>query len=463
MDQSLRGFIDLLTQRSEVIDIAEPIDLDYVLPAVLGRLEAGPAVRFSQVRGNTMPVVGNLVSRRDRIALALAAEPSEISSRLLDAVANPIPTVEVTEAECQQVVEPVDLAALPIPRFFEKETGPYITAGVILVQDVVSGERNASFARFKVLDGKTAMLGVSPNHHLGKMAARALDAGKDLPISVAIGSHPAVMLAACLYLGFGDDELECAGCLFGEPLEVVRSIDSDVLVPAASEIILEGVIKPAERATEGLVSEFHGRYHDYGQGYIVEFTTMTRRQDAVFQVIVPGLHQEHVLLGAVSIAAGLESMLQGRFGNVAGVAVPDTGAGRTSAIVALRDPREGQAREVIEACFGAVKLIKQVVVVDEAVDPWNVDAVEWARLSHARPERDFLIIPDAPTDRSDPLVRDLKVGKLGVDATAKRGERVEGWDFAVAPAAAVDEAIAVLQRSEAVEQRSPLLRGLGYR
>lgn len=462
MDQSLRGFLDLLAERGEAIEITEPIDLDYVLPAVLGRLEAGPAVRFTATRGTDYPIVGNVVSRRDRIGLALGAEPGEISSRLLDAVARPIPTVTVTDAPCQQIIEPANLTALPIPRFFDQETGPYITAGVILVQDVVSGERNASFARFKVLDGTTAMLGVSPNHHLGKMAARALEAGQDLPISVAIGSHPAVMLAACLYLGFGDDELECAGRLFGEPLEVVRSIDSDVLVPAASEIILEGVVKPAEKVEEGLVSEFHGRYHDYGQGYIVEFTTMTRREDAAFQVIVPGLHQEHVLLGAVSIAAGLESMLQGRFGNVAGVAVPDVGAGRTCAVVALRDARDGQAREVIEACFGAVKLIKQVVVVDAAVDPWNVEAVEWARLSHARPERDFLVIPDAPTDRSDPLVRSLRVGKLGVDATAKAGERVEGWDFAVAPAEAVGEATALLKRAGIPEQRSTLLAGLAY-
>ena len=59
------------------------------------------------------------------------------------------------------------------------------------------------------------MVGIAPNHHLALFSRRAAEAGKALEIAVVIGAHPAIQLAACLYLGVGDDELECAGSLLG--------------------------------------------------------------------------------------------------------------------------------------------------------------------------------------------------------------------------------------------------------
>jgi 4-hydroxy-3-polyprenylbenzoate decarboxylase len=466
MSRSLRDHLTELSGSGDLVTIGETVDPAHELAALLHLLEAGPAVRLDDVAGSRMPVVGNVVNSRERIARALGLQSvADISAALLDAVARPVPTTPAPAGEpapAQQVVEPANLGALPVPTFFEKETGAYITAGVILVQDVVSGERNLSFARFKVLDERRAMLGVSPNHHLGRMAQRAAEADVDLPIAVAIGTHPAVMLAACLYLGFGDDELECAGRLLGEPVEVVKAVTSGILVPADSELVLEGVVKPLELLEEGLVSEFHGRYHDYGPGYLVEFSTMTHRVDPLFQVIVPGLHQEHLLLGAVSIAAGLSAHLKRVAPNVVEVAVPDTGAGRTSAVVSVRGVKPGQAKQLIMAAMSAVSLIKQVVVVDAEVDPWNTEAVEWARLFHARPERDFLVVPGARTDRSDPLVQGFTIGKLGVDATAKPGERAEGWAFAHTPADAAERAGAVLRRAGLQPQQSPLVAGIQY-
>jgi 4-hydroxy-3-polyprenylbenzoate decarboxylase len=373
-----------------------------------------------------------------------------------------MPTRLLASGACQEVVEDVDFRTLPIPRFFERETGDYITAGVIIATDVLTGERNLSFARFKVLDDTRAMLGVSPNHHLGKMARRAEAAGMTLPIAVAIGTHPAIMLAACLYLGFGDDELECAGRLLNAPIDVVEATTSANLVPADAEIILEGVVRPAESVEEGLVSEFHGHYHDYGRGLIVDFSRLTRRRDALFQTIVPGLHQEHLLLGAVAIAAGLRAQLQRIAPEVVDVAVPDTGAGRTTAVIAVNALTPGRARQLMMACMSSVALIKQVTIVDASIDPWNTDAVEWARVFHARPERDFLIIPDARTDRSDPLSRELTLGKLGIDATAKTGERAEGWGFAQVPGDSLRRAEELLARSGIDVDRSRLLEGIRY-
>jgi len=462
MSASLRDYLATLERNGEYAVVTEPVDAAYDVAAALSATEAGPALRFDRVVDSAFPLVGNVVNSRERIAHALGVNLPDIGDALLRSIAEPVPPRVVDDGPCREVESPADLAALPAPQFFAKETGAYITAGVILVRDVVTGSRNMSFARFKILDDHTAMLGVSPNHHLGQMAVRASEAGQDLPIAIAIGTHPAIMLAACLYLGFGDDELECAGRLLREPVDVVRTGGSDILVPADTEVVLEGVVRPDQRVEEGLVSEFHGRYHDYGLGYVTEFTRMTHRADAQFQVIVPGLHQEHVLLGAVSIAAGLRAQLQRLVPDVVDVAVPDTGAGRTSAVVSVLSCGPGRAKQIAMACFSAVSLIKQVVVVDAEIDPWNPAAVEWARLSHARPERDLFIVPDARTDRSDPLARNLLVGKLGVDATAKEGDRAEGWDFAKVPDESATRARAILARVKVHTRQSALRQGLTF-
>ena len=80
---------------------------------------------------------------------------------------------------------------------------------------------------------------------------------------------------------------------------------SGLLVPAHCECVLEGTLDAGEPFMEGPVSEFHGMYENYGAGIVATFSRLTRRRDAIFQVILPGYHPEHCLLGGVAIAAGL--------------------------------------------------------------------------------------------------------------------------------------------------------------
>jgi 3-polyprenyl-4-hydroxybenzoate decarboxylase and related decarboxylases len=152
------------------------------------------------------------------------------------------------------------------------------------------------------LGGNRAFIGIAPNHHLAQLARAAAGRGETLPIAVTIGNHPAVLTAAALYLGLGDDELEVAGALLGEPIEVVRCQTSALQVPAHCEIVLEGTLDAGELIEEGPVSEFHGLYETYGKGQVVTFQRMTRRRDAIYQAIQPGYHPEHVLIGGIAIA-----------------------------------------------------------------------------------------------------------------------------------------------------------------
>jgi 2,5-furandicarboxylate decarboxylase 1 len=398
-----------------------------------------------------MPIVGNLLNSLPRFAMGVNCTAETLQASLISAIEKPLPHRIVSSAPCQQdiIAEPSLAAELPIPRFFEKEAGPYITAGAIVAKDRVSGFTNLSIARLMPLDGNRAFVGIAPNHHLAVLARAAHARGEKLDIAVTIGNHPAVLIAACLYLGLGDDELPIAGALLGEPLDVVRCTQSDLLVPADCECVLEGTLDAGEPFTEGPVSEFHGMYENYGIGIVATFTCLTRRRDAIFQVVLPGYHPEHCLLGGVAIAAGLFRVIRNAVPSVCEVAVGLGGAGRLHAVVSLRSPRAGEARKAMFAVWAAVNLIKQVIVVDDDIDPWNALQVEWATATCVKPDRDFVIIPAVRADRSEPLDQDGTITKLGIDATRRQGDRPD-WTLARPPAAALARAREILRENQLV-------------
>lgn len=434
---SFRAFLHALDRRGELARIATPFDpTGFDVSACLAALDDGPALLFAAADAAGIPLAGNVVNSIDRIALGLETSRAALGERIAGAIARPLAPTPAARAPVQDVEMKPDLDALPIPRFFEHETGPYITAGCIVARDAATGRGNVSFARLKPLGGARALIGIAPNHHLAVLARAAGERGQRLPIAVTLGNHPSVLVAAALYLDLGDDELEVAGALLGRPVEVARCRTSDLAVPAHCEIVLEAEIDTATRVAEGPVSEYHGMYERYGAGYVATVTAITRRRDAVFQVIEPGFHAEHVLIGGVAIAAGLRERLRRLVPAVRRVAVPMGGCGRLAAVVTLA-PEHGahDARQVIEAALPMVNLIKQVTVVDDDVDPWDETAVRWAVATRMRAERDIVVVEGLRTDRSEPLKTGGAIAKLGLDATRRAQDRAD-WTRAEPPQAA---------------------------
>ncbi|MGD0846126.1 UbiD family decarboxylase [Bradyrhizobium sp.] len=448
--QSMRAFLSALEDAGQLVTISQPVKLDYEVAACLS--ESVLALRFTNIEGDArspkMQVVGNLLNSLPRFAMGMSGATDAIQTSLLAAIAKPLTHRVIATAPCQEEVidNPSLDNELPIPRFFEKEGGPYITAGAIIARDRISGDTNLSIARLMPLDGNRAFVGIAPNHHLAVLARAAHARDEKLDIAVCIGNHPAILMAACLYLGLGEDELPVAGALLGEPLDVVRCTQSDLLVPAHCELVLEGRLDAGEPFIEGPVSEFHGMYENYGAGIVATFTRLTRRHDAIFQVILPGYHPEHCLLGGVAIAAGLFRQVRSAVPSVKQVAVGIGGAGRLHAVVAIHACRPGEARKAMFAVWAAVNLVKQVIIVDDDIDPWDAVQVEWANATRAKPDRDFVIIPAVRADRSEPLEQGGTVTKLGIDATRKKDDRPD-WDLARPPEPALARARNILREN----------------
>ncbi|MFC7622644.1 UbiD family decarboxylase domain-containing protein [Microlunatus sp. GCM10028923] len=435
-EPSLRSVLTAEDARGEVVDITEPVSAEYEIAAYLTRLDPGPIVRFGNVVGTDLKIVGNVLGSRTRIARALGTTPDGIEALIDKAIKRSDPPRIVQQAASRERDYSITLDQLPIPTFFERENGPYLTAGVIIARDPITGAGNASFARVRPLGGNRAMIGIAPNHHLNLMAQRSPD-GR-LEIAVVIGAHPAVQLAACLYLGLGDDELTHVAALLGRPLSVVETTNG-LLVPAEAELILEATLDVRDTFVEGAVSEYHGLYENYGPAATAEFTKITGRSDAMLQVILPGWHREHAYLGALPIAAGLRNAVARSIPNVGEIAVVESGGGRLSAVVQLHRPRPGQGKQLMFACWGSLSMLKQVIIVDSDIDVWDPIQVEWAKITRCRFERDLIVVPEVRTDRSEPLEAGGVVTKLGFDALAVESDRTEGFQVAAPPAAVMEQ------------------------
>jgi 2,5-furandicarboxylate decarboxylase 1 len=427
-DQSMRGFLAALEAGGALHRVRRPVDARFEIACVLSLREHGPAQLFERVGNHAIPVIGNLLTSRERIAQALGVARNDLHDFCLAALRNPIPPVMTEQGPVQEVHRSrIDLAALmPVPTWFEREGGPYITAGVIVAKDPETGRRNASIARLRLEGGSRLMAGIARNHHLYRLAERAQALDRPLEIAVAIGNHAAVLLASQMYVDLGADELAIAGALMREPLRLVKCKTVDLEVPAEAEIVLEGVLRPNELIEEGPVSEFPGFYVSYGPGIAVDIGCVTTRTDAILQAVLPGFAAEHCLLGAVAIEAVVSHALQRVIPAVRRVLVTDGGMGRLHAIVSMHRPQLGEGKRAVLLAMGQVNLLKLVIVVEADVDPEDWRQVEWSLAARFRGHEDLIVLSGVKADRCDPVHENAVVTKIGMIATTRPGDGAPG-------------------------------------
>jgi 2,5-furandicarboxylate decarboxylase 1 len=418
--QDMRSALDILDGVNRITRVLGEVDPKFELPAILAQSPNRSAVIFEKVKGYSVPVVGNLVDR-ENFALTCGIESSiEASLQYIDCgITNPIEPVLINNAPCREIIitEDIDvMKTIPVTTFFEKEPGPYIMSAIVVAKDPETGKRNVSMNRLLVLGPDRLMIGMSPSHHLYRLLEKATQLGKTLELSIAIGNHPAVLVAANAYVDLGFDEFEIAGGMFGEPLELSPGKTVDVEVPAGAEFVIEAEFIPGEFYEEGFVSEFHGMYVDYGESPVLQVKGITHRKDPIFQIILPGRYHEHFIIGAMAIETTTLRHIRSAVPRVKSAYITEGGMGRCHLVTSISDPRPGEGQKAIFAAFAHCNLIKHITVVDDEIKVDDPVDVEWAIGTRMRAERDIMIIPGVRTDRADPLVKEGTVSKVGIIA-----------------------------------------------
>jgi UbiD family decarboxylase len=381
-------------------------------------------------------VLSNVFASRDRVAGLLGATADGLHEAYQRRASTPLPPRTVDSGPVLEVVrsgDEVDLTTLPMLRHFASDRAPYVTSGIIVAEDPLTGTGNLSYHRSMVHSQTELATSLHSRGDLWRMLQRARDRGEQLPVAMVIGGHPLFMLAASARVGYDVDERAIAGGLFGEPLEVVATPKCGIRVPAWSDFVLEGTIDPEADADEGPFGEFSGYSSNRSTRDVLHVDTVLQRREPLLIDVEGGNTDDHLNLARIPRESEMAQKLKERFPDVTAVHYPTSGT-HFHCYVALRQRRPGQARQVMLGLLGWDPYLKTVIAVDDDVNITDDSEVLWALATHFQPHRDMFLIDGLPGSPLDPSSSaDGTTSRMGLDAT--RGPDFDGQRIVVSESA----------------------------
>ncbi len=428
----LRSFLQVLEQHGELARITKAVSPIHELADVAAALERKQAAAplFECVEGFDFPVFSSAVATQKRAALALDCATNEVFKIMGDALepANGIKPRVVDDAAWKRNVimgDAIDIGTLPIPKHALGDGGPFITGGVTVSRDPSNPARgNLGYNRFQVLGKHTFGMNINEWRDVGQFMKQAEAKGEPLPVAIAIGLDPAIMIAAgCKY---PDDELLIAGAIRKAPIPVSKGITVDILIPADAEFVIEGFIPPGVRKGEGPLAEFHGYYGELWQSPTFEVTAICYRDNPIWQTIIPGW-SEHIYIGNVLPREPLIMRFVKHIApSVTAVHIPPHANG-FMVVIQLAKTNPGQPRNAAMAAFAAHLNPRVCVVVDPDVNIYDPADVTWALVNRVDWGQDVFTVPGAQGHQMDPATTNRGIGtKIGIDATYKHERREYG-------------------------------------
>nr|MBC7243995.1 UbiD family decarboxylase [Chloroflexota bacterium] len=410
---NFRTFLDVLKHTGQLLTVSQEVDPHLEMAALIHQLGERP-VLFQRVKGSDYPVVAGICAQRSLLASGLGVSKEKLLFTLAEALHNPVPPPIITSGPCQEVVEQqVDLYCLPILMHLPSDGGPYITAGIAIVKDPEYG-RNMSFHRLMRLDATHFAARLVE----GRGTYNALQkAGGELDIAICIGNSLAVLLAAAMSPPPGVDELAIANALTPTPLVKCRTVDLEV--PAEAEIVLEGRIT-RQQTQEGPFLDLTETMDIVRRQPVIEIHCVTHRPDAYYQALLPGGLEHKLLMGLPrepTIYAEVSKVC-----DCVNVLLTPGGGSWLHAVVQIRKRGPDDGLLAIQAAFRGHASLKHVLVVDDDIDIYNPDELEWAIATRLQANSGVVILSDQGGSSLDPSALHIageksRTAKMGLDAT----------------------------------------------
>ncbi len=456
----LRTFLTSLEHEGLFRWLDQEVEKDWEIGAITRLIFNGLSepnrfgIGFSNIRGYPqMRVAAGVVGGSKQIlARVLGVEPDthKIHARWSASQTKLIPPKLVTRGPCKENIlegKDVDILRLPVPVWSPgRDAGPYLTP-LWITQDPKEGVRNVGMYRAQVKGrDRLAIQWGRPDYQHAAQHLRAWEkSGKPMPAALVMGCEPSIYLAGVAKVPYGVDELAVAGNISGAPIEIVQCETSELLVPASSEIVIEGEFIPGVIEPEGPFGEFTG------------YMTSSPRGEPVFQVKCITFRNGPILQGMMSQMPPSESsvcrqvMGEGavwhhltqelRMPGVVDVHLPESGGSAAALWISAKKPHQSfplQLAMAVWAKFGFYHF-KWIVVTDEDVNIRDAFAREWTLAFRVRPEKDLHLTPEVVAMTLDPSAtlnpevpsRDRTSAKLFIDATKK----YEGFPEVALPAA----------------------------
>ncbi len=409
---SLRGFLEQLKAEGKLKEVTKRLSPVFEVSASVGK----EPTLFTNVDGSK--VVMNFLGSRELLAEALGISPEKIIE-FLSSCSTEGDVKLVKDSLTREITGKPDLTKLPILTHFEGDGAPYITAGVVVSE--YDGIMNASIHRLRVIGKDKLAARLVEFRHTYNLHKKAAEHGEPLPVAIVIGIDPVTLFAISTRVPEGK-EFNYASALKGEPVELFEC-KNGIKVPHA-EIVLEGYIHPSELVDEGPFVDISGTYDIIRKQPVIYLTNMMHRRDPIYHAIMPGGNEHNVMMGVPYEPLIYREVK--KVADVRNVVLTPGGCWYFHAVVQIHKKSDEEATKAIDAAFAAHKSLKHVVIVDEDINIFDPNDVEFAIATRVKGDEDVYIYPNVRGSTLDPR-SDNGIGtKIGIDATMDLSKK---WKF----------------------------------
>lgn len=401
-----REFIAALEKTGDIVRVKEEVDWDLEAGAIARRTNEmrGPAVLFEKIKGYTSEykifATPLATLRRAAIAMGLPSDSPhrEVQEEYEKRVSNPIKPLTVKEAPCKEIQlrgKDIDLFRFPAPYIHSGDGGRYMcTWHLVATRDPDTNWMNWGMYRAMIHNQNTLADLILPHQHQGYMYfAKYLPRNKPMPFAIAIGCDPLTSLVAAAFFKKGEAEADFSGGLHQQPLEVIKCETNDILVPAHAEIVIEGEVAVDCLVPEGPFGEYTGYRHPERRllpPYMVQ--AITHRKNPILTMSNMGMPiDDSAVCTSITVGNAVKRFLLSRRIQVKDVYCPAETVSFV-AIVSLKITEPGLPERVMNL-FKERGVTSKVFIVEDDIDPFNLDEVFHAFASKCHPSRGVKVFP----------------------------------------------------------------------
>ena len=327
------------------------------------------------------------------------------------AAASRFPRIEVKDGPAlENRQSSVDLLQFPSPLWHEHDGGRYIGTGCsVITRDLDSDWINVGTYRVQLLDANHVALDMVSGKHGRIHYEKHKAAGKRFPVAIVLGADPLAYLISGLEVPFGMCEYDYMGAILGEPVRVIAGEKTGLPFPAAAEIVLEGHVEPNDERSEGPFGEFHGYYPGKeGRAPAVTVEKVYFRSAPILVGSPPAKPPNDYSYSKAVMRSALlhDALVAAGVPDVVAVWAHEIGGARMFNVVAIRQRYAGHARQaghILSQCGVGAYMSRYSVVVDEDIDPANLQEVMWAVATRTDPALDIDIIQRGMGSKNDPM------------------------------------------------------------
>lgn len=308
----------------------------------------------------------------------------------------------------------IDLLKFPSPKFHELDGGRYLGTGHIVIQkDPDTGWVNVGTYRVMLVDKNHLALHIIEGKHGSMIMKKYFSHNQVMPVVIAIGVEPALWcLSAHAIASWGTSEYDYAGGIRGTPIEVIKGTYTGLPFPANAEIVIEGECHPGELANEGPFGEWCGYYANFGlmpvPEPLIRVKAIYHRDEPILTSEVPAIpsHCGFALLSSVVHSVGVWHRLDIMgIPGVKGVwCHAEAAGGMHFNVISIEQLYAGHSRDVGLVASAYAHQNKYTVIVEDDIDPSNLQQVIWAITTRGQPDKAIQILNRCRSNSADPTI-----------------------------------------------------------